>query len=198
MASPIFFESSLPWAIDMDGTLIREDVTELAIQRCLHNPLLWHKLLYALFLWLISTKAHSHRFMEIQFPPNPKQLSYNQDLINRIVAHRQRGGHVVLATAAHHQIGTIVAKHVGLFDDVIGSCCDDDKFQTSFVMDAAATVKAQLLSSRFPQGFVYAGNSMDDIPVWECNACKAMMIVACKPKVLELVQSNKKPFVIID
>jgi hypothetical protein len=190
MIDPIFQDSSLPWAIDMDGTLIREDVTQLAANRCLYNPFMWHTLFYALFLRYVVSKAHAQRYLETRFPPNPKKLTYNQELIRRIEIHRQRGGRVIMATAAHHRAGTSVARHVGLFDDVIGS-------DPPNIMDAAAAVKAQLLSSRFPEGFVYAGNSQDDIHVWESDGCKAAMLVNCKPEVLGVAQKIKKPFIVI-
>lgn len=190
MMDPIFQDSSLPWAIDMDGTLIREDVTELAANKCLHNPFLWHTLVYALFLKYFWSKFHAQRYLEIRFPPNPKLLTYNKDLIQRIESHRERGGHVIIATAAHHRVGTSVAKHVGLFDDVIGS-------DPPTIMDAAAAVKAKLLSERFPQGFMYAGNSKDDIYVWESDGCKAAMFVNCKPEVLGMAQKIGKPYIVI-
>jgi haloacid dehalogenase-like hydrolase len=190
MIDPIFQDTSIPWAIDMDGTLIREDVTLLAIRKSFMNPLLWHTFLYALFLHLFQSMTHAHRYLETRFPPNPKLLTYNRDLMRHITDHRQRGGHVILATASHYQAATPVAKHVDLFDDVVGS-------NPPTVWDAAAAVKAQLLMERFPQGFLYAGNSNDDIIVWESDGCKAMVLVNCPPKVLDVAQKIRKPYIVI-
>jgi hypothetical protein len=187
---PIFEDTSVPWAIDMDGTLIREDVTELAINLSMLNPLMWHTFMYALLVWLFQTETHAHRYLEIRFPPDPKKLTYNNTLINRIETHRKEGGHVILATASHYLAATPVAKHVDLFDAVLGS-------DPPLIMDAKADEKARLLSIRFPKGFVYAGNSKDDIKVWNCEACKAMMLVNCKPEVLEMARQIQKPYIVI-
>ena len=97
---------------------------------------------------------------------------------------------MILATASHYQAATPVAKHVDLFDDVVGS-------NPPTVWDACAAVKAQLLMERFPQGFLYAGNSNDDIVVWESDGCKAMMLVNCPPKVLDVAQKIRKPYIVI-
>lgn len=187
---PIFQDASVPWAIDMDGTLIREDVSDLALLTCVMNPLNWSAFIYSLFLWVARGMVHGARYLEAKFPPDPKKLTYNDQLIKHIEAYRKLGGHVILATASHHVAAQPVAKHVDLFENVIAS-------NPPTVMDACAEEKARLLNEQFPDGFVYAGNSEDDLKVWGHDGCKAMMLVNCKPKVLESAQRIGKPCTVI-
>mmetsp|Transcript_30339 Transcript_30339/g.50103 ORF Transcript_30339/g.50103 Transcript_30339/m.50103 type:complete len:192 (+) Transcript_30339:95-670(+) len=190
MIDPVFRDASLPWAIDMDGTLIREDVTDLAMIKSLQNPLFWFSFLYACLLVLFRGSAYGARYLETRFIVNPKTLTYNQKVIEIIEGHRKLGGHVILATASHHLVAKPVAKYVGIFDGFIGS-------DPPSVMDAKAEAKARLLNQRFPKGFIYAGNSEDDMKVWNHEGCLAMFLVNCKPDLLQRAQQIRKPYIVI-
>jgi len=181
----LFSDPTLPWAIDMDGTLIREDVTELAVRASMQNPLFWGVFVYALFLWLRYSLVTAHRYLEQRIPIQLEKLTYNTALLARIKAHT---GTVMVATASHVQAGRIVCGHV--VEEVIGS--DPPK-----IWDAKGLVKAGLLAQRFPQGFLYAGNSKDDLDVWKHALCKAMLLVNCNPEVLEQAQEIGKPYIVI-
>jgi 4-hydroxybenzoate polyprenyltransferase len=73
------------------------------------------------------------------------------------VQQRAHGRTIVLATAADERGARAVADHLGLFDDVIAS---DGKTNLKGV------AKARALAARFPEGFVYAGDSAADLAVW--------------------------------
>jgi hypothetical protein len=190
MIDPIFQDASVPWAIDMDGTLIHEDVTEQAMYISLKNPLYWFHFLYALLLHILRGSVYAERYLETHFIVDPKTLTYNQKIIDKIKGHRKLGGRVVLATASHHLAARPVAKHAALFDDVIGS-------DPPAILDAKGAEKARLLSLRFPKGFVYAGNSKDDIEVWNHEGCRAMLLVNCKPDVLQRAREIRKPCIVV-
>jgi hypothetical protein len=188
--SQIFQDVTIPWAIDMDGTLIREDVTELAFVKCIKTPWLWHIFLYGLILQIFISVHHAHRYWEIRLPPDINKLTFHENLIQRIEDHCQRGGNAVLATASHYRVAKEVARRVPILKDIIGSV-------PPTVMNAAGAVKAKILSNRYPNGYIYAGNSQDDLEVWKDPCCKAMMLVNCKPEVLTMAKQNSKPYVVI-
>lgn len=190
MIDRIFQDASLPWAIDMDGTLIREDVTEVALKKSLKNPLLWYTFVYAYFLYCFWGSAYAERYLETRFIHDPKTLTYNRKVIDTVEKHRKMGGQAVLATASHHLAARPVAKHVGLFDDIIAS-------NPPSVLDAKGDEKARLLHERFPKGFLYAGNSDEDMKVWNHPGCSAMLLVNCKPELLQRAQQIRKPFIVI-
>lgn len=186
----IFSDPSLPWTVDMDGTLIREDVTELAFAKSIRNPLLWHVCIYGTILWATQGLPHFQRHLESKIVHNPKELSYNSELMDLISQFRDlpNAANVVLATASHIDSAIPVATHTsGLFDDIIGSD------PTKGLLDLRAKEKARVLTERFPEGFLYAGNSDDDLDVWECETCKAMLLVNCSPEVLEKARYIQKP-----
>jgi hypothetical protein len=192
MIDRIFEDASMPWAIDMDGTLIREDVTFLVLYKSLRNPLLWHYFIFSLLLWGSQSFEHGQRFLEsrLRLFPDPKTLSYNHQLIDTIETHRKRGGEAIMATATHLHAARPIAKHVGIFDDVLGS-------DPPSILDMRAEEKARHLNEKFENGFIYAGNSADDLKVWGHKGCKGMFLVNCDPEVLQKAQQIPKPFFVV-
>ena len=171
-----------------------EDVTELALNKYLQTPLYWIFVVTAIVLHFLGFQARSQRFLETTFIADPKRLTYNDELIRYIEAHRTRKGTVILATVSHYKAALPIARHVHLLDDVLGSC--DPQFNQQ-VWDAKADEKARLLDLRFPNGFLYASNSQDDIKVWQHDGCKAMLLVNCDEYVLQQAKGIPKPFIVI-
>lgn len=206
-AHPIFNDPFIPWCIDMDGTLIREDVTEIAMLESFTNPRFWHLFLWALVIWLVGFSPNlAARFLESNIIPiasTGRRLTFNTQLVDCLKEQQRRRkrtfspgrrADVVLATASHHLAARSIANHVqGLFDEVLGS--RDPALGN--LLDASGKEKATLLNSRYPTGFVYAGNSRDDLEVWNDDDCKAMILVNCKPKILQQAQAIGKPFIVI-
>jgi 4-hydroxybenzoate polyprenyltransferase len=96
-------------------------------------------------------------------------MPYHDELVAWIDSERRRGRHIVLATAADEKVARAVATHLGLFDEVIAS---------DGAVNRSAHRKAALLVEKFGErGFDYAGNSRDDLPVWE-RARRAIVVSA--------------------
>lgn len=189
---PIFEDPKLPWAIDMDGTLIREDVTFRAIRRSALRPRLWRHFGVYLFFVIVSKTTRAIRYIESSVLHDPTQLTFNEELLGILREQKKRGGQLILATASHFRSAEPIAAHCDeLFDHVLGS-------DPPTVWDARALQKAELLSDRYPEGFLYAGNSVDDLEVWTHDGCRAMMLVNCSPSVLEEAKMIPKPFIVID
>lgn len=95
------------------------------------------------------------------------RLPYNGPFIEFLRNEKARGRRLVLATAAHKEIAESVAAHLGIFDEVLAS--DGSR-------NLKGKAKALALVDRFGEdGFVYAGNSTSDMPVWQ--AAKAALLV---------------------
>ena len=202
---PAFLEdASLPWAVDMDGTLIAQDVTEVARDISFVTPHYWLLCLVCLILYFSRlSRITAYRLWERFVQIDPSKLDYNQRLLQHVSRHRRRGGLVTLASASHVHITRIVANYVEelieksssaqtlrLFEDVIGR-------YPPKTWNAAGLVKARLIEERFPTGFVYAGNSTEDLEVWQHPACLAMILVNCPPDVLQQAKQIAKPFVVL-
>ena len=147
----------MPLAVDMDGTLILTDMSIVSAKRVfLRYP--W-MIIITLFLELTGQRAKWKKLLARKLIFDPAELVYHEKFVDWVTGEKARGRTVILATASDRFLAEVVAAHVGLFDDVIGS---DGK------INLRGKRKAESLIARFGEkGFGYAGNSKHDIPVWE-------------------------------
>ena len=154
--------------IDLDGTLIKEDVTWAATVLLLKQAP-WK--IGHLVCWLLCGRGRLKERLGQHVLLDPAQLTYHPELIAFIREERQRGRYIVLATAADQRIASAIAAHVGIFDEVLAS---------DGIINLRAKRKAQALCQRFGEGqFTYAGNSKDDLKVWAHAA--SVIIVNATP-----------------
>ena len=197
----VFRDKKVAWAVDMDGTLIQQDVTVLALQKTALLPHLWPFLLWALVVAVVRGPIVAFRFLEHRVPLClPRDVTYNADLIQLLERHRHEGGRAVLATASHVHVGKQVVEKgqlTHLFDDVWGSCMKGD---AKHVLDMSQAQKAAVLNDFLvtkEKGFVYAGNSKDDLTVWSHPNCRGMILVNCQDDVLKQALQIPKPKIIV-
>lgn len=147
---------SAPLVIDLDGTLINSDLLlESGLSFLKHHPL---KALSPL-RWLADGKAHLKSRLAHCAPIDVSVLPYNQDVLDLIHREKQQGRRIVLATASHRSYAQKIAEHLGVFDKVLA---------TDEHTNLSAERKRDALVAEFGmQGFDYAGNSGDDLPVWK-------------------------------
>lgn len=149
-------EASIPLCVDLDGTLIRTDVLwESLILLLKRNPLY----LLALPFWLLRGRAYMKKQIATRTELNAADLPYHEPFLEYLKAEHRQGRRLILATAADLRLAQNVARHIGLFSEVIAS-------------DGATNMrgknKGNTLSERFgKKAFDYAGNSTVDLPVWE-------------------------------
>jgi len=158
--------TAVPLVVDLDGTLLRTDsLHESTLLLLRGGP---HRA-FSLPLWLASGKARMKREIAQRVELDVAGMPYHDELVTWISAERERGRRVVLATAADEKVAHAVSAHLGLFDEVIAS---------DGVVNRSAHRKAALLVEKFGErGFDYAGNSRDDLPVWE-RARRAILVSA--------------------
>jgi len=145
----------IPLCVDLDGSLIHTDLLyESCVGLVRSQP--WR--LALLPEWLCRGKAYMKSRIAATVDIAVENLPYNHDLLAWLKHERAEGRHLILCTAADSKYAHAVAKHLGIFDEVMAS---DGSTNLS------STRKAQALVERFGQGgFVYVGNSSADIPVW--------------------------------
>lgn len=150
---------SLPLCIDLDGTLIRNDTTWLATQKYLsQNPFR----LISIVFWLLRGRAFYKNQLAKRVLLDPAKLPYHKQLMEYLEAEKQKRRHIYLVTATDYQFARIIADHLDLFTDVYAS---DGK------TNLRAAAKARWLVHKFgKKGFIYAGNSVDDLKVWQYSA----------------------------
>lgn len=145
----------LPLCVDLDGTLIFDDVLWVSIRRLLwRNPLT----LPTIARWWAQGRAHLKQQLAQRITIDPATLSFNQPLLAYLAAAKRAGFNLHLVTAADHKYAQQISQTLGIFDDFMAS---------DGVTNLRAAAKAQALIDRFgDQKFIYAGNSVDDIHVW--------------------------------
>ena len=104
--------------VDLDGTLTPTDtLVESVLQVCKRQPLV----VFKLPIWLLKGRAVFKDRVAQASSLDAESLPYRTDLLEYLRAEKRRGRELVLATAAHTDIADAVAKHLDLFDKVLGS-----------------------------------------------------------------------------
>ncbi|HEX7570425.1 MAG TPA: apolipoprotein N-acyltransferase [Verrucomicrobiae bacterium] len=147
--------SNLPLVVDLDGTLIRTDMTWELLSRLLRrNPFALVQVLF----WLTRGRARLKQKLGERVQFNPAALPYHEKFLAWLRAEKKSGRKIILATASDLKMAQPVAAYVGLFDEVLAS---DGQ------INLRSENKLRALTKKFGErGFDYAGNSSADFAVW--------------------------------
>ncbi|CAI8958893.1 UbiA family prenyltransferase [Pseudomonas serboccidentalis] len=148
-------EASIPFVVDLDGTLLKSDLLfECAMSSVRNKPLQFLKSL----AWLTHGKAYLKERLAQASDIDVGTLPYDPDVLWMIEAQRNKGRKIVLATASHHSLAVRIAEHLNVFDEVLG---------TTLERNLSGTCKRDVLVTSYGEGgFDYVGNSFDDLPIW--------------------------------
>lgn len=150
--------SSWPLVIDLDGTLIKSNsLDETFLDTLRINPLT----LWRLPIKLVVGRAAVKAFLAGQSPLEVETWPVRQDFLDYVKSQFEAGRKVVLATAANQSTAEAVAARFPFISEVIAS---------NETCNMKGAVKARHLRERFPEGFIYAGNSSEDLAVWREGA----------------------------
>ncbi|MGA2801360.1 MAG: apolipoprotein N-acyltransferase [Verrucomicrobiota bacterium] len=147
--------TQIPLCVDLDGTLIKTDLLWESLARLLRrNPFS----LFVVLFWWMRGRAFLKRQLARRVSIDPATLPYNKLFLAFLREQKEAGRKLVLATAFDQKGAILVADHVGLFDEVLGS---DGK------TNLRGKNKLKALTKKFGErGFDYAGNSSADLAVW--------------------------------
>jgi 4-hydroxybenzoate polyprenyltransferase/phosphoserine phosphatase len=150
----------------MDGTLIRTDVLWESVARMIKQR---PQAVLALPFWLLRGRAYLKKQVAQRVEFDPANLPYHHEFLQFLHEERDRGRKLILVTASDDAPARQVAKHVGIFSDVMAS---NGKF------NLRGSNKGRILAEQFgKRGFDYAGNSSVDLPVWQ-EARRALVVNA--------------------
>lgn len=157
-----------PLCVDLDGTLIATDsLAEALLILARKYPLD----LLRLPGWAMGGKSRMKDEIARRVAVDPTLLPYRQDIIAFLRAEKEAGRRIVLATASHHSVAEAVAKHLGIFDEIIASG-NGSNFKGS--------AKIAEMERRFGKGnFDYIGDATADLAVWK-GARKAYVVASGK------------------
>ncbi len=156
----------IPLCIDLDGTLIRNDTTKLALAALLKKNILYSLLLP---LWLLSGLASFKRQIAKRVTLDASTFLYNENFLAWLKQQKSEGRPLLLVSATDQKFADAAARYVGIFDEVLAS---DGK------INLRSKNKRDALSLKFGEGqYDYAGNDYPDIAVWRATH-KAIIVNA--------------------
>jgi hypothetical protein len=166
---------SIPLVVDLDGTLIAGDMFYKSFfAALLRNPFI----VLPCIGWFWRGRAALKRELALRCRIDFDRLKLHQDVLALLLREKAAGRSVVLATAADALLAEPIAARLRIFDRVVasdGSC------------NLKGPAKAQALTQLFPGGFIYAGDSRDDLPVW--RRARAIVVVNARKSVAAAARS---------
>lgn len=145
--------SSSPLVLDLDGTLVKTDVF---FEACFKLAREHFALVFVALLSLLKGRAQMKEFIAHRVRLDTATLSFNQPLLDYARRQADLGRPVFLVTASHQIYADQIGEQLGFFSRVHGST----------VSNLKGRAKAAFLREHFPDGYVYAGDSPADLPVW--------------------------------
>jgi 4-hydroxybenzoate polyprenyltransferase len=173
---------NLPLVIDLDGTLIRTNsLDETFLDALRRNPLdVWK-----LPITLVAGRAVLKEFLAGKSRLDVETWPVQSDFLNYVTTQFKAGRKIVLATAADRKIGEAIAACFPIISEVIAS--DGSR-------NLKGEAKAKHLRDRFPDGFIYAGDSEADLAVW--RESKGSVVVGASSRLLDRVRGIKEPLAV--
>ncbi|MEM1378316.1 MAG: UbiA family prenyltransferase [Pseudomonadota bacterium] len=170
-------EKAIPLAVDLDGTLIAGDLLWEAVFILLRKGP-WTLFLFP--LWLSRGKAAFKAEIFSRVEIEPSALVYRPEVLAWLEVQKSTGREIVLATASCSQKAQQIADHLGCFSNVVGS----DQHT-----NLKSKAKLDLLVSQYGDGgFDYAGNSADDLVLFD--AARNAIVVAPDRAAAAWAQAN--------
>ncbi len=165
-----------PLFVDLDGTLIRSNLLWESFAAALRvDPL---GCLMAL-LAIINGRAALKRALARVGPVDPRALPYRRQFVAWLRRQRAQGRRIILATSADRHVAAGVARHLGLFEQVLAS----DGWLNNKGQNKLAAIRAAADDGPFD----YCGNSPGDMPIflaarqaWVVGASQRTIAVASR------------------
>ena len=143
--------------VDLDGTLIKEDLSELAFYHSLKNfPF---KTLFYLFIFLFKGRSYLKAKISKNFTIPFEQLTFNKAAFDFIRDVKNRHRAVYLISGSHQILVDQMATYLNIFFESFGT---RDNF------NMVGYNKVQFIKENLKIfDFDYFGNSHKDLPIWK-------------------------------
>ncbi len=143
--------------VDLDGTLIKEDLSGLAFLYCLkENPF---RLIFYLIVFLIKGKPYLKEKISENFAVPLSKLSFNKNVLNYIRDVKNRHRVVYLISGSHQILVDQIDRHLKIFFESFGT-------KNNFNM--VGNNKVKFINEKLNiVEFDYLGNSKKDLPIWK-------------------------------
>ena len=143
--------------VDLDGTLIKEDLSELAFYHSLKNfPF---KTLFYLFIFLFKGRSYLKYKISKNYIIPFEKLTYNKAAFDFIRDVKNRHRAVYLISGSHQILVDQMGKYLNIFFESFGT---RDNF------NMVGSNKVKFINEKLKiYDFDYFGNSHKDLPIWK-------------------------------
>lgn len=164
--------------VDLDGTLIKEDLSILAfINFSKKKPL---KILYHLIIFLFKGKPYLKAKISKDFRVPVETLTFNKSALGFVRDIKNRHRVVYLISGSHQLLVDQIDKHLKIFFESFGT-------QNNFNM--VGNNKIKFINEKLNiQDFDYFGNSKKDLPIW--NHCKKIIYTNVSVSLRKIINSS--------
>ena len=165
--------------VDLDGTLIKEDLSNLAFINFLKkNPF---KLIFYLFMFLIKGKPYLKEKISKNFNVPISKLTFNKNAINYIRDIKNRHRVVYLISGSHQILVDQIDQHLKIFFESFGT-------KNDFNMVGKNKVKFINKNLNIIE-FDYLGNSKKDLPIWDY--CRKIIYTNVSANLKKIINASK-------
>ena len=165
--------------VDLDGTLIREDLSNLAFINFLKkNPL---KLFIYLLIFLIKGTPYLKEKISKNFDVPINELTFNKSALNYIRDVKNRHRVVYLISGSHQILVDQIDQHLKIFFESFGT-------KNNFNMVGKNKVKFINEKLNIIE-FDYLGNSKKDLPIW--GHCKKIIYTNVSFNLKKIINASK-------
>ena len=142
--------------VDLDGTLIKEDLSNLAFLQYLKiKP---HKLFFYLFIFIFKGKPYLKEKISINFKVPMNRLNFNKGALDYIREIKRRHRVVYLISGSHQLLVDQINDHLKIFNESFGTQED---------VNMVGINKVKFINKKLNIfDFDYLGNSKKDLPIW--------------------------------
>ena len=165
--------------VDLDGTLIKEDLSNLAFIHFLKkNPF---KLVFYLFLFIVYGKSYLKEKISINFDVPINKLTFNKSALDYIRDIKNRHRVVYLISGSHQVLVDQIDQHLKIFFESFGT---KDGF------NLVGKNKVKFINGTLNiKEFDYFGNSKQDLPIWK--HCKKIIYTNASTNLKEIINNSK-------
>ena len=164
--------------VDLDGTLIKEDLSNLAfIDYLKKKPL---NTFYHLIVFLFKGKPYLKEIISKNFKVPIDSLTFNKGALDYVRDIKNRHRVVYLISGSHQILVNQIDNHLKIFFESFGT-------QDNFNMVGSNKVK--FINEKLNiQDFDYFGNSRKDLPIWKY--CKRIIYTNVSISLRKIIDSS--------
>ena len=165
--------------VDLDGTLIKEDLSDLAFVNCLKTDPL--RLIIYLIVFFFKGKSYLKEKISKNYIVPIEKLNFNNAALDYIRDVKNRHRVVYLISGSHQLLVDQIEGHLRIFFESFGTNID---------FNMVGENKVKFINSELKiLEFDYLGNSKQDMPIWKYT--KKIIFTNVSEDLRKIINSSK-------